>query len=233
METSGTAKRRRQNQFPQDLPSMDDAIVAGSRNLLQLQTQLAAPEQSYIADFSSYWGGRRNGWSPHALIFSTRAATGGSGSSSEYFLHDKQTGTIRILRDDVVLKIEVWWKGRAPWGYHYVQIVRNMVYSGEGEPPQGSGMCALSDEECDKQHASESYCSCVFDHRRLISFPAGFSWKLPAAEVVPSMAAGNTTATSLSSFAHPTPTHSTCSTGPPTSKAPLLRLSSAFKLTPV
>jgi hypothetical protein len=76
-------------------------------------------------------------------------------------LYDKQTGTIRILRDNVVLKIEVWWKGRAPWGYHWVQIVRNMVYSGEGEPPQGSGMCALSDEECDKQHASESYCSCV------------------------------------------------------------------------
>ena len=45
--------------------------------------------------------------------------------------------------------------------YHYLRIVRNMVYGGEGEPPQGSGLCALSDEECAKEHASESYCPSV------------------------------------------------------------------------
>jgi hypothetical protein len=141
--------------MPRDSVSTDRVSGPGNSRLLQLQTQLAAPAQSYKADFSSYWGGRRNGWSPHALIFATRAEVDRSGRD-EYFLCEKETGTIRVLRDDVLLKIEVWWKGRAPWGYHYVKIVRNMQYCGEGEPPQGSGMCTLSDEECDKQHASDS-----------------------------------------------------------------------------
>ena len=155
IETSVTVKRRRHMQTTQD-----SLAAVGSSKLLQLQTQLAAPEQSYKADFTRYWGGRRNGWSPHALIFSTRAEIDRSGGSGQYFSYDdKQTGTVHVLRDDVVLKIEVWWKGRAPWGYHYVKIVKNLAYNGEGEPPQGTGMCALSDEECDKQHASESYCS--------------------------------------------------------------------------
>jgi len=159
MDSSCREKRQRQEQ-PLQYEQRDDAPPSdASRKHLQLLTQLAAPEQTFKADFSSYWGGRRSGWSPHALIFATRAEAVGSGG--DYFSCDHQTGTIRVLRDDVVIKIEVWWKGRAPWGYHFVKIVRNLQYSGEGEPSQGTGMCTLSDEECDKQHASESYAACM------------------------------------------------------------------------
>jgi len=172
MESPCAQKRQRQEQQPHDeQPEVLPAADTSSKHL-QLLTQLAAPEQAFKADFSSFWGGRRNGWSPHALIFATRAeAVGGcdgGGSSRDCFACDQQTGTIRVLCDDVVIKIEVWWKGRAPWGYHFVRIVRNMQYSGEGEPPQGSGRCGLSDEECDKQHASDTYGACARHARHAV-----------------------------------------------------------------
>jgi hypothetical protein len=109
-----TAKRPRDNLPPNDALSDPQAAAASGSQELQLLTQLTAPEQTFKADFSGYWGGRRNGWSPHALIFSARVET--SGASGHCFMCDSQTGSIRVLRGDVVLMIEVWWKGRAPWG---------------------------------------------------------------------------------------------------------------------
>lgn len=119
------AKRPCDNLLPSDALS-DPHAASASGSQLQLLTQLTAPQQTYKADFSGYWGGRRNGWSPHALIFSARVETSGasdcsaSGSdcsaSGQCFTCDTQTGSIRVLRDDIVLRIEVWWKGRAPWG---------------------------------------------------------------------------------------------------------------------
>ncbi len=113
------AKRRRDSQPLHKDQSVPDAATASAAQL-QLLTQLTAPQQTYKADFSGYWGGRRNGWSPHVLIFSARTETSRApdrSASGDCFVYDKQTGSIRVVRDDVVLKIEVWWKGRAPWGW--------------------------------------------------------------------------------------------------------------------
>ena len=190
--SAAAAKRHCSGQPTQGDDPLSPPAAEASGKQLQLLTQLAAPEQTYKADFSRYWGGRRNGWSPHALIFAARAEAAGGGRG--YFSLDRETGSIRVERDDVVLKIEVWWKGRAPWGYHHLRIVRNMKYSGEGEPPVGTGMCTLSDDECDKQHASPSYCPrsparCPHDRHQpdrhlppsSPSSPAGCTWKCPAA----------------------------------------------------
>ena len=129
-------------------------MATANDNYLQRLT-FRAPEQTYKADQSSYWGGRKNGWDAHCPIFSTRCeeTTRGGEKSNACFEYDVNTGTIRVVGDDaLILKIEVFWKGRAPWGYHGIGIQKKLHWNGEGQPTEGNGKCNLPSDECAKLH---------------------------------------------------------------------------------
>lgn len=53
--------------------------------------------------------------------------------------------------------------GRAPWGYHFVQIARNLSFDADGNPisPPETG-CVLSSEECTKHHSIHGTISLLY-----------------------------------------------------------------------
>ena len=67
------------------------------------------------------------------------------------FEYDDRIGAINILREGFMLKIEIWWKGRAPWGYHNVFLARNLQFDSNGSHLPFTH-CDMSDEECAKAH---------------------------------------------------------------------------------
>ena len=78
--------------------------------------------QSRKADFQGYVGPIRNGWDDHLVVFSRNVIEEGSG----WFEYDDRTGTVTILRDSTRLQVECWWRGRAPWGYLFLSLWKNL-----------------------------------------------------------------------------------------------------------
>jgi len=92
-------------------------------------------KQKFTADFSSHWGGRRNGWEKHAVIFGKNIRHNHIGcKEEELFCVDSKTGTVKVLKNGVVLSFEVWWRGRAPWDYLNVRLTKGLCYDGNGAP---------------------------------------------------------------------------------------------------
>ena len=84
------------------------------------------------ADFTGWWGGRRNGWEIHPVIFCANIK---EEIHNEYvaFSVDEKTGTVTVLQDAAFF-FEIWSRGRAPWDDIMVMLVKNMEYNGSGEP---------------------------------------------------------------------------------------------------
>ena len=91
---------------------------------------------SFSADFSGYWGERRNGWEMHGIVFfrNVQEEFGADECADPCFEVDKSTGTITVLRDRISMTFEVWWRGRAPWDYLNVQLAKGLNYNGVREP---------------------------------------------------------------------------------------------------
>jgi hypothetical protein len=101
-------------------------------------------------EFSSFFGGRKNGWIEHPLIFNRRI---NESDNNTIFFYNKDTGEIKLLLDNFIVKMEVWWLGLAPFEYQNVSIIKNLQFEGYGDIskilPKN---CTLSNEECIKQH---------------------------------------------------------------------------------
>ena len=106
------------------------------------------------ASFSRYYPTRTNGWGPHRLVFSSNTEEISTTSSHAVFKYNEANGDVEVVDSNYLLKIEFWWKGRAPWGYHYVYIIKNLPVcpdTFEMTMPNGNE-CGLSSEDCKQKH---------------------------------------------------------------------------------
>lgn len=114
------------------------------------------PVQYRKGEFSSYYGGRKNGWIEHPLIFNRRISVSDNNTIDTIFGYNDRTGEIKILMDDFIIKIEVWWLGNAPFEYQNVSIIKNLNFEGYGDISKVIPKnCTLSNEECIKQHRNK------------------------------------------------------------------------------
>ena len=74
------------------------------------------PWQHRKADQSGYYPSRTNGWNQHAIVFNSNVEEVQRGKGQEVFTYDGTTGQIKVEREGYLLRVELWWKGRAPWG---------------------------------------------------------------------------------------------------------------------
>lgn len=116
------------------------------------------PIQERKAEFSSFFPRRRNGWQEHALIFN-RNVEQTCRCKDKIFEHCELDGAVKVLRDGFFLRLEFWWKGRAPWGYHNIMIVRNLVFDANGDASSPNTICGLEPEVCQREHSREGLVS--------------------------------------------------------------------------
>ena len=89
--------------------------------------------QEHVSVFSGWYGGRKNGWKVHPLLFN-RSVTKTCHSSDELFRYDPSHGSWTVLRAVSQMNVSVWWLGRAPWGYAQLRLARNFDFTaGKGE----------------------------------------------------------------------------------------------------
>jgi hypothetical protein len=120
--------------------------------------------QSYRADYGGYWPRRDNGWYFHGVLFHRHGEEltfDLDAQMNPVFSYDEATGRVVVLRDNFCIEIEVWWKGRAPWAYHYLYILKNRDFSYCFEEPFISSgkdrnaelsFCTLTEDQCNVQH---------------------------------------------------------------------------------
>ena len=121
-----------------------------------------APWQYRKAEQDGYFPSRRNGWSQHAIVFNANVEELQRGKGRDVFVYNSTTGEISVERDGYLLRIELWWKGRAPWGYHSVRLIRNGKFKGPEIDALPDDHCGLKEEECRLAHS----CACDVSHRR-------------------------------------------------------------------
>ena len=109
------------------------------------------PLQYYQASFDCYYPSRRNGWDQHQIVF-TRDIVQQSYLTSPVFNYNSHNGRIDILEEGHMMCVEVYWKGRAPWGYHMVWLYRN-IDPELGYPDEGSLCHCSTQEECEFIHS--------------------------------------------------------------------------------
>ena len=116
------------------------------------------PYQYRKATFTKY-PDRQNGWQRHQILFNSNVEETVKLPEQKVFRYDADTTRVHVLRDGFILKFEMWWKGRAPWGYHQVLILRNIqdehIHPVKNEPIDIPS-CSLSKEECDAKHRRPS-----------------------------------------------------------------------------
>jgi len=113
------------------------------------------PDQFHKSDFVRHFPKRENGWIEHLCVFgggsvveeenkeaattTTAAAAGGDGGDSNgggggavFSYNNDGRGGLHVHRDGFWLRIEVWWKGTAPWNYSDVFLYRNKCFDAVG-----------------------------------------------------------------------------------------------------
>jgi len=120
-----------------------------------MHTALArtVPLQYYQASFDRYYPSRQNGWAQHQIVF-TRDVIQES-NASPVFNYNQYNGRIDILEEGYMMCVEIFWKGRAPWGYHMVWLYRNNNPE-LGYPDEGSLCHCSTQEECESIHSYKS-----------------------------------------------------------------------------